>query len=999
LSVGVLGQLEVAVDGRAVPLTTGRLRALLAVLAMSAGQTVSLQRLTDAVWGDAPPRNPTRSLQTYAARLRAELGERVVSGTSGGLALNAASDGVDALRFERLLAEASRQTTPDAERRLLDEALGLWRGEPFEGVESRWLDETLAPRLTELRLSALERRIDLDLAAGRQSELVGELNEWTVRYPLREPLWARLLLALDRGGRRADALERYHQLRLRIADELGVDPSPELQQVYADLLTDHPAPRPATNVDVPQQLPAPPPGFVGRTAELTQLDAVDDSPTLVITAIDGMAGVGKTTLAVHLAHQVADRFPDGQLFLDLHGFTEGIEPVDPSDALDSVLRSLGVPGEQIPPQLDGRAALYRSRLADRRVLVLLDNAATEAQVTPLIPGSPRSLVLITSRRRLSALDQSRSVSLDVLLPADALRLFETTAGPDRVAGEAPELVNEIVELCGRLPLALRIAGARLRLHRTWTARHLRDLLADRQRRLNELDLGQRSIIGALDLSYQQLTVPQQRAYRLLGLHPGPDLDLHAATALLRESDPSGARRLIEELLSSHLLREPTTDRYRFHDLTRHHAASMAARDEPEPGRDSALAELFTSYLHTAGVAVDIGYPFEHERRPHPPRGDHPVPTFLTAEDATSWLDVELSNLLAVARYSAENGRPDRLHQLAAILDRHLMSRGRTTDAERLNRLALDTARATEDAVAEVDALVRLGQVHRLASDYLEAEPLYQRALLLARENGYARGEVDVLHGLGQMQRLQGQFAAALEAYGRALDLAGTIDYPTGELNLLIGFGHVYQETSQHELAAQYLRKALAMARDIGHRFLEMDALIGLGWTHVAHDDHERAADDFGRALAIARADGYRIGELTSLIGLGGVHRMRGRHDAAGACYEDVLRRAREIGKPNWIFEALQGLGRIRQTQNRPDEALVLHQQALDVAVDMDQPSDIARAHDGLAHAHRARHEHDHARRHWQQALRIFTELGIENTSDDRVASVTAIRGHLASYED
>ena len=336
LTVGVLGQLEVSVDGRVVRLTTRRLRSLLAVLAVTAGRTVSMERLTAAVWADDPPSNPRRSLQTYAVRLRAELGDRVVTQT-GGLALDVRAEDVDALRFEQLLDEAAGQATPEAERRLLDDALGMWRGEPFEGIASRWLEEVEAPRLVERRLSALERRIDLDLAAGRHGELVGDLNEWAVRYPLRESLWVRLLVTLDRCGRRADALERYEQIRRRVADELGVDPSPELRQVYADLLVDHPVTagstpaeeqQPTTPLTLPQQLPASPPAFTGRTAELAQFDNIADSSAVVITAIDGMAGVGKTALAVHAARQVAGRYPDGQLFLDLHGFTEGVAPVD-----------------------------------------------------------------------------------------------------------------------------------------------------------------------------------------------------------------------------------------------------------------------------------------------------------------------------------------------------------------------------------------------------------------------------------------------------------------------------------------------------------------------------------------------------------------------------------------------------------------------------------------------------------------------------------------------
>jgi DNA-binding SARP family transcriptional activator/tetratricopeptide (TPR) repeat protein len=844
------------VDGRGVRLTTGRLRTLLAVLAMTAGHALSMQRLTAAVWGDDPPHNPRRSLQTYAARLRAELGERVVSSQSGGLALDVGPDAVDALRFELLLDEASRQATPVQERQLLDEALGLWRGEPFEGVASGWLAETVAPRLAERRLAALERRADLDLADGRDAELVSELSEWTNRYPTREPLWVRLLVALDRGGRRAEALERYEQIRLRIADELGVDPSPELQQVYADLLagrtlaTGPASAADATAASVPQQLPAPPPAFVGRGAELTQLDDTDDGSAVVMIAIDGMAGVGKTTLAVHAARQLASRYPDGQLFLDLHGFTEGVEPVDPGEALDRMLRSLGVSGDQIPPRLDDRAALYRSRLADRRVLVLLDNAATEAQVTPLIPGSPGCLVLITSRRRLATLDQTRAVSLDVLPPADALGLFTKTAGADRVAVEAPESLMELVDLCGRLPLALRIAAARLRTHPTWTARHLIDLLADRQQRLNELEAGQRSVIAALDLSYQQLSVVQQRAYRLIGLHPGPDLDLHAAAALL-DGDLRGTRRLLDSLLDTHVLEEPTPDRYQFHDLVRHHAAFIAAADETDAVRRPALDRLFTFYAHTAAVAMDAAYPFEQERRPRPPRSGHAAPEVGTADLAAGWLDVELPNLLAVARYTAENGWLDHPPRLATILDRHLMSRSRTADAESLHQLALSTAGTAGDPVAEINALVRLGLIHRRGSRHPQAEATYRRALQLAREHGYRPGKLDALHGLGQIQRLRTHYAEATDSFRRALNIADMIEYPAGRLEALLGIGHMYQECKQHE----------------------------------------QAADDFDSAVAIARAGGYLIGELTSLLALGEVHRKLGRYQAATGCYALPIWRA------------------------------------------------------------------------------------------------------------
>jgi DNA-binding SARP family transcriptional activator/tetratricopeptide (TPR) repeat protein len=1007
LDVLVLGQFEVSVAGRAVRLTTGRLRTLLAVLALAAGRTVSVERLTAAMWGDEPPDNPRRTLQTYAARLRAELGYGVVSSRSSGFALDVGVDAVDALRFEQLLDDASHHDEPGRERQLLAEALGLWRGEPFEDVASSgWLGEIEAPRLVERRLAALERQIDLDLDAGRHGELVSELNEWAVRYPLRESLWVRLLVVLDRCGRRADALARYEQIRAHIADELGVDPSSELQQVFADLLADRPlatgsAPASAANqavpAAVPQQLPAPPPSFVGRTAELSQLDDNVDSSAMVITTIDGMAGVGKTALAVHAAHRLAGHYPDGQLFLDLHGFTEGVAPVDPSEALDRMLRSLGVPGDQIPPHLDDRAALFRSRLADRRVLILLDNAATEAQVAPLLPGSPGCLVLVTSRHRLAGLDQTRSVSLDVLPPADAVNMFTGTVGAERVFGESPDTLAEIVELCGRLPLALRIAAARLRAHRSWNPRHLIDRLADRQHRLVQLKAGQRNVIATLDLSYQQLTPTQQRAYRLIGLHPGPDVDLYGTAALL-DGDLPGTRRVLDQLLDTHLLQEPTPDRYQFHDLARQHAALMATRDESEPARHSALTRLFTHYSQTTAAAMDTVYPFERERHTRPSGASNPVSNVRSADVATVWLDTELPNLLAAARYATDHGWHDYPPQLATTLDRHLRSRGRTSDAETLHQLALHAAEAAGNAAAEINSLVRLGLLHGLAGQYSQAEPCYRRALRLALEHAEPRGELDALHGLGQMQRMQCQFIEAERSFKHALNIADTIDYPTGELESLLGLGHTYLWSDQHELAGRYFGQGFARARTAGHRPCQLDALVGLGWNHLAEDDHEQAADCFGQALDIARAGEQRIGELTSLIGLAATQRKQRHHLSAAGLYEDVLARARQICKPNWTFEALQGLGRTRLSLNRPADALACHRKALDIANEIAQPSDVARAHDGLAHAHHARHEHDQARHHWQQALDILTDLGIDST-EDWEANPSAIRAHLTAYDE
>ncbi|MGH3682068.1 MAG: hypothetical protein ACRDT2_17670 [Natronosporangium sp.] len=353
---------------------------------------------------------------------------------------------------------------------------------------------------------------------------------------------------------------------------------------------------------MPRQLPAPPQTFIGRIGELAALEQAPAASTVVISAITGMAGIGKTALALHAAHRIADRYPDGQLFIDLHGYTRGAAPIEPAEALDQLLSALGFPGAQIPAGLDQRASLYRTRLADQRLLVVLDNAATEAQVAPLLPAAPGCLVLVTSRRRLAGLDHTRILSLDILPTPDAIALLVRTSGEGRLSGQPDDLLVRLVELCGRLPLAIRIAAVRLRSHPSWALSHLVERLSDRQHRLGELAAGQLSVAAALDLSCQRLSPDQQAAYRLLGLHPGPEFDANAAAALLNAGQVR-ATLLLDELLEANLLQEPTPGRYRFHDLTRAHAAYAAARDQPQPGRAAALERLFDHYRRTAFAAV------------------------------------------------------------------------------------------------------------------------------------------------------------------------------------------------------------------------------------------------------------------------------------------------------------------------------------------------------------------------------------------------------------
>jgi tetratricopeptide (TPR) repeat protein len=797
----------------------------------------------------------------------------------------------------------------------------------------------------------------------------------------------RLLAALD-----VAAVERGRLATARDAIETG-------RRSRANRSTtgdDHTMPRPE-GPPAPRQLLAPPQMFTGRVRELSKIEQAHDASTVVITAIDGMAGVGKTALAVYAGHRIADRYPDGQLLIDLHGFTEATAPVEPGDALDRLLRALGVPGVRIPAGLEDRAGLWRSVLSERRILIVLDNAATEAQVAPLLPGAPGCLVLVTSRRRLTGLDATHTVSLDTLPPAEARALLTRTVGADRLTDQPGGLVAEVTELCGRLPLAIRIAAARLRSHPTWSLADLAKRLRDQDQLLSELADGTRGVDAALELSTRQLNPEQQRMYRRLGLHPGPDADPYAAAALA-EVSLVAARRQLEQLHDAHLLQEPTAGRFVFHDLVRAHASQIAAGAESEPLRRAALTRLFDHYRLTASVAMDVAYPYERERRPRITPADVPTPDLSDPDQATGWLDIEHPNLLAAARHAAGHGWPEHALDLSVILHRHLRTRGRYGDAEVLHHQALTTARAIGDRAGELSTLTGLGWIHLLQGRYEQAADHYQQALQLARTIGDRTGELNVLRGLGWIHQRQGRHEQAADHYQQALEIARATGDRAGELDVRRGLAHLHLLEGRHEQAADHYQQALEIARNTGNRTGELSALNGLAHIHRLQGRPEQATDHHQQALEIARTIGDHIGELNALNGLAHIHLRQGRPEQATDHYQRVLDLARATGDRNWEFEALHGLGRLHYSTGSPDAALPKHRQALELATDLGHPDDQARAHDGLAHAHHALHQPEQARQHWQQALAILTSLGTGHTEDE-LANTTTIRTHLAALAD
>jgi len=837
---------------------------------------------------------------------------------------------------------------------------------------------------------------------------------------------------------------QFRRLRYR-------DASVDLARLVAELadldagLGEAAAARPSSPAGwpVPNQLPAAARYFTGRDDELARLlQPGDNARTLVVSAVDGMAGIGKTALAVLAAHQLteADRYPDGSLFVDLHGYS-GRSPTDPADALETLLRGLGVPGPQIPPALDARIALYRTITARRQVLIVLDNARDEAQVRPLLPGRATCLVLVTSRRRMAGLDDADHLTLDTLSPEEAVRLFRAVVGPGRDPGDQ-HTIEAIVHLCGLLPLAVRIAAARLKTSKLLNGHMLLEHLqvardqervqafdaggrADQgQDRLGVLDDGERSVLAALEVSYQHLPAEQQQAFAALGVHPGVALEPYATAALLNTSGDH-AGRLLEALEQVNLLDQPAPGRYRFHDLTRIYATRHAPASAH--GR-AAFDRLYDHYAHTASAAMDAAYPYETGQRPPAPTSGTPAPDLADHAAALAWLDAEVANLLATAYHAAAHGRPTHTTHQSTTLHPHLRNRGAYTDAHTLHQTAAELARATGDQPAELAALTGLGWTHRVQGRYGPAADCFTRALELARATGSTSGEINALTGLGLVHYMRGQHGPATDCHTRAAELARATGNPVGELNALTGLGWTHHAQARHGPAADCHTRAAELARATGnpvgelnaltglgwiHRLQgrygpaadcftralelghagnpggELDALTGLGWIHYMQGRYGPAADCHTRALELARATGNPSGELGALTGLGHTHHAQGHHEPARDCFEQVLDLARTIGNRNGQYEAHLGLGRTHHATGHPDMALTAHQHALDLARELDQPADQARALDGLAHAHYALGQPDQARRHWQHALDILTTLDAPLTEDIGAADIHA----------
>jgi len=878
MQVRLLGPVDVAVDGASRPVRGLRRKAVLAVLALHGGGIVSTGRLVDVVWGEAAPSTAVNTLQSHVSHLRQILGSRdAIRVRPPGYVLNLDDEATDVQAAERLIRQGTQSPDHSDRARQIRAALGLWRGRPLVDVAGvAWLDEQ-AERLDQLQLQARRALIDARLALGEHAQLLPDLEQLTRDHPFDEQIHGQLMLALYRTGRQADALAAFKRLRRTLADDLGIDPSQALRDIEAAILRQHPAldlaPPAVTRArsqeparsPVPRQLPAPPQSFTGRARELAQLDAVaataDKAPTVVISAMSGIAGVGKSALAVYAANRLAKHFPDGQLYVNLQGAAAGMAPLDPLEVLGRFLRALGVSGDQVPAEVDEAAARFRSELADRRLLVVLDNAHDIDQVLPLLPGQSGCAALITSRRVLAGLDVASHLHLGVLEADEAIKLLGRLAGQDRVALE-PEATLEVARRCGWLPLALRIAGARLAARPGWPVRALAERLADATHRLEELQASGLAVRASFEVSLHALQHSADpvdhsaaRAFGLLGLPDGPDLSLTAAARLLDEPEPA-TDRLLERLVDAQLLETPSPGRYQFHDLMRLYAHQQATRQYPASARMAALTRLFGFLTATAWQSLRLLRPGDRRLATADPRWAQGELRFVDAAAALSWLEAERVNLMAAigqAAAAAPAIPADVVYQLTRALFGFFDVRSYWHDELRADETALRLARAAGDRAAQAQACIDLGSLHYQTGRYQEGIVLLREGLVLARELGDRFGEAASLSNLGSIHERLGNYQEALTWQQDSLTLRRELGDRFGEAASLNNFGVVHERLGNYREAIACQQDSLTICRELGDRHGQAEALRDLGDALLGAGRPQQAREAWQEALELCEA--------------------------------------------------------------------------------------------------------------------------------------------------
>jgi DNA-binding SARP family transcriptional activator/tetratricopeptide (TPR) repeat protein len=917
----LLGPVQVRVGERLVDVGAPRQRCVFAVLLLHANRPVSTDQLVERVWGDGPlPDHPRSAAQIYVSLLRRALASvegLTIARHSGGYLIDVDEQYVDVHEFHALINQAHATGQSTDAIALLDRALELWRGEALSGLDTPWINSARAT-LDKERQAAERDLTDLQLRQGRHGALLARLFTWAEQHPLDERLIGQLMLALYRSGRQADALHRYRQLRELLADELGTDPSHALRRLHQQILTNDPAlaapaspqgddpcgttePAPGTRVTVvPRQLPADIAHFAGRADALKTLNALagrtsGTAGAMVISVIDGTAGIGKTALAVHWAHQHADRFPDGQMYVNLRGFDPAAAPVQAAAAIRGFLEALGVPPPQIPADLETQLGLYRSLLAGRRTLIVLDNARDPEQVRPLLPGTAGCLVLVTSRNRLTsliALQGASPVTLDLLTLHEARDLLARRLGAGRVAAE-PGATDDLIELCARLPLALNIAAARAAAYPDVPFATLTDQLRDARHRLATLDAGDTAANtrAVFSWSYRTLGDEAARMFRFLGIHPGPDITV-LATASLTATTPDQARTALNELAAVHLLSEHAPGRYAFHDLLRAYAIEQARTHDNDDERHEALRRAVDHYLHTAAAGHHLLSPLQRSPIPllEPAAGvaTQPMPD---PPAALAWFDQEHDCLLTIQQVACSQGWDVQVCQLAWTMDTHHSRRGHLHDRAASWRLALAAAQRLDNPAAQTVAHQNLGRAYAQAGENSDALGHLHHALTMAEQTGDVTTQARTHYFMAVTWDQRGDQHQALDHADRALRLFRTVDDGVWQANTLNATGWFQIRLGRYTEARTSCEAALALyRRHLPGHGSDSATLDSLGI--IAHHLHEydRALEYFRQALAVSRDEGDSYTEAGVLDHMADTHLALNHLDQA----HDSWKRAHDL---------------------------------------------------------------------------------------------------------
>lgn len=990
LRIGILGPLLVSADHGPVDIGPAKQRCLLGLLALRPGVVVRNDEIVGALWEGRPPASCLNLVHTYASRLRRALDAAQpeaptvqMSSTRGGYVLKADPEALDLLRFEDLAERARRLGSVE----LYEEALDCWRGTVLVDLPGSIRQHPVAVAVTARRVTTAMAYADLVGETGGHSRAVDRLAQLADEQPLHEAVQARLMLALAGSGQQAAALRLFDDVRRRLDDELGVEPGQELRDAHLRVLRHEFAAPVVVHRPKPAELPPDVGRFVGRGGELEVLDRAmrAGSASLAITSIDGMPGIGKTALAVHWAHRVKDQFPDGQLYVNLRGYDRG-EPVHPQHVMVRFLRSLGVAADQVPVDEDEAVSLYRSTLAGKRVLVLLDNANSVEQVQSLLPGTPSCLVVVTSRDRLPGLAAAHGayrLSLDTLAGDEAHALMVELLGAERVAAE-PDAITDLVRGCGFLPLALRVTGANLSMLPYTSVAEYAEELRGRGR------LDGDGVRAAFDLSCERLSPASRTVFGLLGLVPGSDCTTDVAASMARKTVLE-ARAALRELVSASLVQEHAAGRYRMHDLLKEYAAGLVEDSEV---RTAAVTRLYDFYLALANAATKVLYPNEFRMFNALPRSGV---TVNDDDTALSWLDVERANLLSAISFAAGAGTPAHGWLLVDALRGYLLARGYNAEGVAACRAALVAAQAQGDRRAEASMQDMLGLLNYNLSAYAEAEEAHTASLALARAICDRAAEANSLHNLGRVFMQLGIPVEAASSYARAMAIRSELGDVAGEISSLIFLGVAEMSQANLDAAVDHSQRGLGLARSTGDREMEARALHIKATIIWARGDLETAIRLHTECLDAARDHGNRHLKLATLVYLAEAHCDLGWYDRAEACALDGLTLERSIGERRQRAGCLEMLAVAYDHTGRREAAETHFREALRLSREINFGYGQASVLIGMSRMYRTSARLDDARTTAELALKLMRESGrllLECRAETELALAMADNGQL-----